>query len=362
MLVLLCLVGLVGGVPLDTYWRRDPRLPPEFETADLDSLPRLVSGEILVDPWNYTQRLSLVKHLIQDGVVHCAWANTSTQDIPFKGNFLWGLILQFGWQKTTGRLEQNSSTSDMVSTNSWWANMNYWLNVVPYLGAVEAGVAPRISALAPRQTTIDESSYCLGNSSNLSAACKRAIEAWSLYFTQLNTTAQDCPTSPTSDEMLRIQESLLKPLWDAHTTSIHLAGPLFNSTLPLLSPPEASFGTNWAQLVEFIAAALFFADFETISSLQSLLPPRALNTTDRAPNISDFTPLQNRGLEMLNILGVEERVSGNTFLALWKRAMCSVQGRKDGRRLLTSAIQNPSVLVPGAFKLIFDIIFVKKDC
>lgn len=35
--------------------------------------------------------------------------------------------------------------STYIDPAAWWADMNYYLSVVPYLGAVEAGLAPKIA-------------------------------------------------------------------------------------------------------------------------------------------------------------------------------------------------------------------------
>jgi len=33
----------------------------------------------------------------------------------------------------------------LISPDAWWADMNYYLSVIPYFGAMEANVAPQIT-------------------------------------------------------------------------------------------------------------------------------------------------------------------------------------------------------------------------
>lgn len=130
--------------------------------------------------------MSLYKYFI-DNIRHCewksSWANSTSSMKPGydPGNILWGLPLQHGWQFSSGRLlttpgrltlkyeKQNQTitfdtilNSTKFSSEAWWGDMNFFLSVIPYFGAVEAGLAPPISLKEnpnPQVGTFDESKY-----------------------------------------------------------------------------------------------------------------------------------------------------------------------------------------------------------
>ena len=169
----------------------------EFPTAD--------DGAVAVDPWNYTQRLGVYKVLLN-----------STAQLGFGGSWgnpLWGLALQFAWQHDTGRLL--GANDDAVSPLSWWATMNYFLSVVPFLAAVDEGVV-RVPDGRPVRVLAPEG--------NLTALCcsveeciveaPRALLAWKAFFDYARTA--DVPA----------QDDALALLWEAHIHSLHEASPL----------------------------------------------------------------------------------------------------------------------------------------
>ena len=96
----------------------DPRnitsdlLPPLW--TEVPSLTRLnfrtdTDGAFIVDVFDYKERMSLYKYLIEN-VQHCEWKiklpSSYISPVPSfdPGNILWGLPLQHGWQFSSGRL------------------------------------------------------------------------------------------------------------------------------------------------------------------------------------------------------------------------------------------------------------------
>lgn len=80
--------------------------------------------------------------------------------------------------------------------------------------------------------------------------------------------------------------------------------------LKYLSDPEANFGVDWANGVDFIAATHFSTDFPTTNSFQVFLPQRMLVEEDVLPFISDFSPQQNNVLVSLRALHEGNKLTG----------------------------------------------------
>ena len=157
--------------------------------------------------------------------------------------------------------------------------MNYYLSIIPYLGAVEAGVAPNVQIKSTSNNALFCSSYL---------TCPSVIDPWVKFFKLVTETAESCDDkttntkeketeketstkamSPNTPLAYRLDfnitsdlENLLSSLWHAHLQSIGTALPLFEDNLKLLPTPEMNFGRSWAGLVDFIAACNFKACFK----------------------------------------------------------------------------------------------------
>ena len=113
-----------------------------------------------------------------------------------------------------------------------------------------------------------------------------------------------------------------------------LGVPLFTEEASLLSEPEKNFGVGWAISVDFIAATHFQTNLNDTCQQQSSLPPRILKNGDIAPFIKDLTGAQNRVILAINVFRTANSVSKGWLLNVWRKAMCSLQGRKVGLQLL----------------------------
>ena len=254
----------------------DNDLLPGFCMApgSLDDYP-IKNGETVIDPWSYLQRLGLYKIMLN---VTDKYMPLRTRTPTFKNdnwnldNMLWGLPIQFSWQMQTGRLQdfsdhfpygtdqqdndveisstswKMSNVSDLVSPNSWWGSMNYYLSVIPFLGAINSGVISLkhpIKILPPK----DHSElFCVSIES-----CKEfgeALQHWTEFFEGV-VTPSGIFASPT---LTPRKDNLLDLIWTAHKSSLHMVINWFGEVLPLMPAPEQNLGLSWGNLVDYIAA------------------------------------------------------------------------------------------------------------
>jgi hypothetical protein len=353
----------------------DKLLPPLWD----DVLPLRVgnyardrNGRFIVDVWDYKQRMSLYKYLIEN-VHSCIWSHNEIfegwygKDFMTKydpGNILWGLPLQHGWQYSSGRL-LTLPNSTIFTTDSWWGNMNFYLSVIPYLGAVQAGIAPSISFSHNPNSTLycEQPSDCL----NLVTPWADFFQLVQTYKCTLSTTAATSlssttksnfpPPTPVADSMdynlSCSMESLLSSLWSAHIHSIDTALPLFTDQLQQLSPPEQTFAVGWSNLVDLIAESLFPCNITVTNWLQNCLPHRILLEEDKMPpKIPDLTVWENRGVILVDIIYLANERLGGLIERVWKAMMCTEDGRALGRKMLTFGIYRPILSVEDTVALL----------
>ncbi|KAI6071297.1 Protein LEG1-like protein [Aix galericulata] len=263
--------------------------PPLWDIVPENLLNFPVKGnKIVIDPWNYRERLGVYKSLLNSSAKY--FTNFGSQNV---GNILWGLPLQHGWQFRTG--------------------MNYYLAVIPFLGAVEAGLfreVPYEIELLPPEERKDDFCYSV-------ADCRSRIpelmDKWKAYFEYLQFTEQNAMGPETFSSF--ILDDALHYMWNAHVASIAYALPKFQDSLRYLPDPEANFGEDWANAVDFIAATHFCTDLQTTNNFQRFLPQRMLVEGDVLPSISGFSPQQNRVLLSMRALHKANQLTGSAFSA-----------------------------------------------
>lgn len=328
------------------------QLPPYWDQAVLlGALPRDKStNATVIDPWVYSERLGAMKTLI----LETTHASPCLFENDVNNNILWGLALQFGWQFSSGRL---FTTNFTMTSRSWWADMNYQLMIIPLLGASAASfpnIPHKIYVQHPKLT--NGTIFCRNNTSTrLSTACARmrlAQANWKTFFLKMQEAETNCTKYGRDDAF----DNLLGYMWDAHTSSLDegMKVPYVQGALSNFAKEEGAFGLGWASLVEFIAAAHFVTDFNGTTQQQTLLPTRMLQKGDVPGKIKDMPTLTNRGIKMIEELSKLNAGSGGRILKLWLRAMCSKEGRVEGRYLINKAIRDPSVLIGGILKIIRD--------
>ncbi|NWX17993.1 LEG1H protein, partial [Aegotheles bennettii] len=287
--------------------------PPLWDLAfgNLLDFP-VKDNKIVINAWNYQERMGVYKNLLNASARYFAAFGSQNS-----GNILWGLPLQHGWQFRTGRLADPSRGTSCgykdgdllcISERSWWSCMNYYLSVIPFLGAVEAGLFGQlqyeIEILPPEEGRAD---FCYSVADCWSRIPK-VMDEWKDFFEYMLSTEHKA-MSPAPSSSFKMDEAL-GLLWRAHTSSIAYALPKFQDRLKYLSDPEGIFGEDWANAVDFIAATYFSTDLQNTNHLQAFLPQRMLSERDVAPYISDFSPQQNRVLFSLEVLHKANQLTG----------------------------------------------------
>ncbi|NXE79399.1 LEG1H protein, partial [Cochlearius cochlearius] len=314
----------------DTYpplWDLAPENLMDFQVKD---------NKIVINAWNYQERLGVYKNLLNSSAKYFTAFGSQNS-----GNILWGLPLQHGWQFRTGRLADPSSVTSCgyedgdllcISVRSWWSCMNYYLAIIPFLGAVEAGLFGQlqyeIEILPPEERRAD---FCY-SVADCRSRFPKLMDEWKAYF-EVNNSTFFFHIFPATFSSFKLDDAL-RLMWRAHVTSIAYALPKFQDSLKYLSDPEANFGEDWANAVDFIAATHFSTDLQTTNNFQAFLPQRMLVEGDVLPSISDFSPQQNRVLLSLRALHRANQLTGGLVLKLWRKAMSTEAGRQMGRKLI----------------------------
>ncbi|XP_006139490.2 protein LEG1 homolog [Pelodiscus sinensis] len=345
LLVLLTTVVLspatVVALTQDDVGKKDA-YPPLWHQArgSIEDFP-LQNKKTIINAWNYLERMGVYKILLNSSAKYFTAFGPNNA-----GNILWGLPLQHGWQYHTGRLADPSNVTTCghgtgqhlcISVRSWWASVNYYLAIIPFLSAVEAGffgqLQHEIEILPPEELRAD---FCY-SIADCRSRIPKLIDAWKAYFEYLLSTEQKSDGTTASSFSIEKEEAL-HYLWEAHVVSIAYAVPKFRNSLKYVSGPEAGFGENWANAVDFIAATHFSADLQNINYFQAFLPPRMLSESDQVSFISDFSPEQNIVLLSLCTLHKANKLTGGTLLLLWRMAMSTEAGRAVVRSLVEKLV------------------------
>uniref|UniRef100_A0A8D2DI15 Protein LEG1 homolog n=1 Tax=Sciurus vulgaris TaxID=55149 RepID=A0A8D2DI15_SCIVU len=261
------------------------------------------NGIYIIDPWVFPERLGMYKILLNQTATYFEkFASENEQ------NLLWGLPVQHGWQYSSGRLADPSRRTDCgyesnhlcISVDSWWADLNYFLCVLPFLAAVDSGIlgisSDQVRLLPP---PMDQKRFCYDVSGCL-LSFPKAMNKWSDFYKYV--------LSPSSTF-----DDLLKYLWDAHIFTLTNTLNTFEDRYVYYSEQEVKFEKDWSVAVEYIGVARIPTTLIRVHESQKGLPPRILNKTDEDPEISDFTALQNTVLMGLNVLSSVHKLTGKNF-------------------------------------------------
>ncbi|XP_064598570.1 protein LEG1 homolog [Liolophura sinensis] len=310
MAALLASVGC--SVVYPPGWHQAPNRLENFKARDT----------YVINPWLYLHRLGAYKIMIEQTAFSMESFGSDNS-----GNILWGLPLQFGWQFSSERTRDLSnmtscgfSTGDQcISYNSWWASMNYYLSIVPFLGMIHAQyfqVPPSsIRIMSPGH---DAHLYC-NDFNSCNNIQPRLVTRWSEFFTLLKNESlrRDLSTSALKDKYLTA-------MWRAHVESIETALPLFKGKESWMSDVENSFGTNWANLVHFIATTHFSTDNKnTVINQIKYLPQRLLWDSDKPPKAPGLTSDQNKALIVFQVFDKLNYYTEGWLLRVWQKTMCT---------------------------------------
>ncbi|MCQ7618872.1 Leg1-related protein, partial [Salmonella enterica] len=320
-------VPLTGASDLSTLY------PPLWEESPGQlSDYKIENGKYTIDPWLYNERIGVYKILLNKTATYFAKFAPENEQ-----NILWGLALQHGWQLTSGRLADPTRETNCgytsgnhlcISVNSWWADINYFLSIVPFFAAVSSGIigvsSDQVTILPPPK---DQSRFCY-DVSGCQSFVQEMMDKWSAFFQYMqlpNTDFQD----------------LLNYLWDAHVSSLEIVSS-FEDRFAYYAKPEVNFGKNWVVALDYLAAARLPTTLTTTHELQDGLPPRVMTNSDIAPFIVGFTRLQNRIQVALSTLNVINKLTGSKSLDLWKNFMKTQAARDLFLDLLKKFSKNPN--------------------
>ncbi|CAH1780240.1 unnamed protein product [Owenia fusiformis] len=347
---LTCLTGISLIQPIhskdDTDWKNVPQFPRYWEKApaSLAEYPKN-NNTVYINPWNYLDRQGMYKSIIE-----ATGKQLNGTELGGNLNLIWGLPLQHGWQFETGRLRDftnrtlcgfgNDTHFDekseifCVSPKSWWASMNYYLSVLPFLAAMDAGyfkdeIKGLKVELKPPNFNADKFCYEIKDCKNKEIKSMKSLSDFFSYLKKCSQTK--CETDIAAEK-----------LWKAHVELIDAGTKLFDDELSLLSSAEQRFGKGWVKTVSMLAAIRFRTNMIQTSKFQELgLPKRILWETDAAPNIQDLSQTENMCLYVLDLLLYWDNLSGGSIVSTWNAVMCSEATRKIGRTIMTDLFQSP---------------------
>ncbi|XP_025999424.1 liver-enriched gene 1, tandem duplicate 1 [Astatotilapia calliptera] len=293
-------------------------------------------GILVPDPWNYLHRMSLYRLMIAATDPFMGSMGTNATDSP-----LWGLPLQLGWMLTSGRLADPTGATTCgleaeplcISTQSWWACVNYFASVLPFLSAAQQGFMGA-GAQVQMQVPAGVQDYCT-TYSDCKAKYPDAMSKWDAFFQGLKTTSE----SLLPDDVKK--DTILGVYWDAQMASTY-ASAACNPRQSHYSSVEVSFAHSWLNSAEYVAAARFQTNMEKAVLFLTPLPSRILQEGDSAPNIADLTAEENHTLYIFSWMKTIDSLLGGTLVRLWKGAMCSVNTRQKGAQVLEQLLLNPS--------------------
>ncbi|KAL1254718.1 hypothetical protein QQF64_016947 [Cirrhinus molitorella] len=317
-------------------------LPIQWDSApsELSQLPT-VDGVIQVKPWDYLQRMALYKLLINSTDPYMSSMGPGDKESP-----LWSLPMQLGWKLRSGRLTDptpdSSSTCGLessepvcISPHSWYACMNYYLSVLPFLAAVHTGVVGKGGVQLHIQAPADGAQDYCSSYTDCSTKHPDAMTKWESFFQSLQHISQ-------SDEAdVSKKDKILGLLWAAEEASLQTASLACSERLKLYSSPEVKFAQGWLSSAAYVAAAHFHADIERSEKLMAPLPSRVLQESDKPPHIADLSAEENHALYIFGWMHSVNQLLSGSLVNLWRSAMCSPQAREKGQGLLHDLILDP---------------------
>ncbi|XP_064196114.1 liver-enriched gene 1, tandem duplicate 1 [Anguilla rostrata] len=328
-----------SGYPI--LWDKAPGVITELPSAD---------GAVIINPWDYLQRMSMHRLLINATEMYMSSMGLGSIENP-----LWGFPLQLGWKLKSGRLVDPTGATSCgqetdpmcVSPQSWWACVNYYLSVIPFLAAAETGIVGQglqFRILAPKETAED---YCTSYS-NCSSQHVEMMAKWVIFYQALkNLSTSDIPDLQKKDEILGF-------MWSAHLSSL-LASSKCNARLEYYSAPEGSFSRYWTDSVNYVAALHFHSSIEKSKPFMSPLPSRVLREGDSPPNIPDLSAEENHTLRIFKWMDSMNKVLGGRLVQMWRKAMCSEKTREKGQALLQGLVLDPKFAVTGLLSVLLEM-------
>ncbi|XP_007561104.1 liver-enriched gene 1, tandem duplicate 1 [Poecilia latipinna] len=294
-------------------------------------------GILTPNPWNYLNRQSFYRLVIAGTDPYLTYMGTTQTENPF-----WGLALQLGWMKSSGRLADPSGSTTCglqtgdamcISPESFWGCMNYFTSALPFLSAAQQGFLGE-NIQIKLQVPAGVEGFC-STYTECSASHSDAMTKWDAFFQALKPTSES--TLPDNEK----KDSILGVYWVAQMATTY-ASSTCNVKKSHYSAEEQSFADSWLDSAEYVAAAHFHSNLEKSVLFLNPLPSRILRAGDAAPNIADLTQEENNSLKIFSWMKNINTILGGSMVRMWKGAMCSVTTREKGKDLLEQLLTNPS--------------------
>jgi hypothetical protein len=286
------------------------------ELADLDLHEAWTGAAELTarfDPFLFTHRMAAYRSMVD------ATGASGLFGADNRHNPLWGLVFQLHWQSSTGRL---GSVEGRIDPDAAWGYGNYTLNVIPWLGAVEAGVVPRLEIADPP----GESRFRYVRGGVVPAELARGVADWRSFFTLVR-------SSPADAELVRLA------LWKAHKTCLDVVVPaIADIAPPPYAPLELTFLRGWCRMVDYLWASAWPTAFDpTIRHGLDVLPERLL---ERHADLRTLPDKVRRNVA--NVIRLADMSPRRYALNLWLwRRIMRTRPARDDVVVLLDALFNP---------------------
>ncbi|GGP68688.1 Leg1-related protein [Saccharothrix coeruleofusca] len=280
--------------------------PDELAALDLYSVWTTAPDlREVFDPFSFEQRMAAYRLMID---------NTNPADrfgADNRHNPLWGLMFQHQWQFRTGRLGASARRDGRIDPDAPWGYGNYTLCVVPWLGAVAAGVVPALPVADP--PTRSRFRYAVGGTAP--AELVDAVADWRAYFTLVDGSGQADP------------EPARMALWKAHKTCLDV---VVDAIADIDAAPwpelEITFLRGWCRMVDYLWAAAWPTDFGFMTAHGlDVLPESLLATPEDVRALPDRT---RRNVANVLRLATTPKWRYRLNLALWRRVMRTREARE----------------------------------
>ena len=300
-----------------------PTAPPALARSPLAEIwPQLPSLAGTVDPFSFRQRLALYRLLMDSSNQQGVFGTDNA------GNPFWGYSFQLHWQWRSGRYHvEDGQPGDLIHPNSLWGFNNYALSVIPYVGAVQAGLAPELSLVAaPAGCPAPYASGGGPTPFHIPPVFAEAVAEWRRFFALIGTLRAGDDTEP-----------VRFALWKAHATSLEAAEHDSPALASGVSVKEQTFLRGWVRMVDFLGTAAWRTDldFMLVNGLD-VLPERVLTDHDVPGHIPDMDAQVNANVGSIFELQGQSKARFAFNLWLWKRAMRTRPARNDVLEMLAA--------------------------
>jgi hypothetical protein len=279
------------------------------------------AGELTdrLDPFRFEHRMAAYRSMID------ATNAGGLFGADNRHNPLWALMFQLQWQCRTGRLGATTSTDGRIDPDAAWGYGNYTLSMVPWLGAVAAGVVPPLTiADAPAASRFR---YVRGGV--VPDELTHAVEDWRSFFERVGNCSVGADFEP-----LRIV------LWKAHKTCLDVVVTAIADIDPApYAPLELTFLRGWCRMVDYLWAAAWRTDFDFMTEHGLDVLPECL--LERQTDVPALPEKIGRNVTNVVRLAGTSRRRYALNLWLWRRIMRTRAAREDVLTLL-DGLFNPN--------------------